>query len=148
MPKFANAFALLGESESEDVKELIEVVDERADVSLLEALKKKNAIAKKEADAKKKKEAKEKERLQREIQNQDENNAAAAEVTSATVIVPAENKFSPSYTLKEYEKEGENDKSATVEQPQKPKDQLNRWIDSLQCRQGSYMAPRLDEPST
>ncbi|KAM2099765.1 hypothetical protein ACFX1T_026999 [Malus domestica] len=142
MPKFANAFALLGESESEDVKELIEVVDERADVSLLEALKKKNAIAKK------KKEAKEKERLQREIQNQDENNAAAAEVTSATVIVPAENKFSPSYTLKEYEKEGENDKSATVEQPQKPKDQLNRWIDSLQCRQGSYMAPRLDEPST
>ncbi|TQD99365.1 hypothetical protein C1H46_015023 [Malus baccata] len=65
MPKFANAFALLGESESEDVKELIEVVDERADVSLLEALKKKNAIAKKEADAKK--EAKERERLQREI---------------------------------------------------------------------------------
>lgn len=58
----------MGESESEDVKELIEVVDEREDVSLLEALKKKNAIAKKEADAKKEKEAAEKERLQREIQ--------------------------------------------------------------------------------
>lgn len=43
MAKFANAFNLLGETEDNDVKELISAVDERAESSYLAAQKKKAA---------------------------------------------------------------------------------------------------------
>lgn len=55
MAKFANSFSLFGESECDDLMEIINVVDEKAKTLFLAALKKEKDEAKKKASEEKRK---------------------------------------------------------------------------------------------